>query len=146
MDLKTIHDAFTQKKDHTIEGQMRWLQKQSFTEDQIAQALMTVYFDLERGVMPNKWQMGEGGETVYLPGDQPKASETWIGGPISGFHELDQYLLKVAKDIRTRELTDKVKAVGEQVAKMKAQWEKDFIKAHAKPGFLKRTFGKKVTE
>ena len=146
MDLKAILANYTSKKDHTVEGQMRWLQKQGFTEDQIAQALMTVYFDLERGVLPNKWQMGPDGETAYLPGDQPKASETWIGGPISGGHELDQYLLKVAKDIRTRELTDKVAAIGVQVSKMKAQWEKDYLKANAKPGFLKRTFGKKAEE
>ena len=144
MDLKAILAGYTTKPEFTVEGQMRWLQKQGFTEDQIAQALMSVYFDLERGVLPNKWRMGPEGETVYLPGDQPKASETWIGGPIGGGHELDQYLLKVAKDIRTRELTDKVAAIGIQVAKMKAQWEKDFIKANAEPGFFKRTFRKKA--
>ena len=140
MDLKVILSNYTSKKDHTVEGQMRWLQKQGFTEDQIAQALMTVYFDLERGVLPNKWVID--GVTTYLPGDQPKGSDSWVGGPISGGHDLDQYLLKVAKDIRTRELTDKVAALGVQVAKMKAQWEREYIKANAKPGFIKRTFGK----
>ena len=144
MDIKAIHDAFTQEKDNTIEGQMHWLKKQGFTEDQMNHAILEVYFDLERGCIPCKWNTGA--EVVYLPGDQPKSGEHWEGGPISTANDLDQYLLKVAKVIRTKELTDKAVALGGLISKMKSQWEADMAKANAKPGFFKRLFGKKAEE
>lgn len=140
MDIKAILANYTDEPAYTVEGQIRWLQKQGFAPDQIDQAVLSVYFDIERGLLPNRWDTGS--EIVYLPGDQPKSGEHWLGGPITGGHELDQYLLKVAKDIRTKELSDKVAAIGVQVSKMKAQWEADYIKANAKPGFFKRLFAK----
>ena len=140
MDIKALLEGFTDLKDHSVEGQIRWLQKQGFSQDQIDHAILAVYFDLERGVIPCKWNTGA--ETVYMAGDQPKSGEHWEGGPISGGNDLDQYLLKVAKGIRTKELADKVAAIGVQVSKMKSQWEVDYIKANSKPGFFKRLFAK----
>lgn len=144
MDIKAIHAKFQDRPDHTIEGQMRWLEKQGFTRDQIDEAMLSVYFDLERGVIPCKWNTGT--EVVYFSGDTPKSGEHWEGGPIDNSHDLDRYLLKVAKDIRTKEYSDKARRLGEQVAKMKSQWEADYKKANAKPGFFKQLFSKKVTE
>lgn len=144
MDIKALLSGFTDLKDHTVEGQIRWLQKQGFTQDHIDHAILAVYFDIERGVIPKKWNTGIDGEVTYLPGDQEPSGAHWTGGPISGGNDLDHYLLKVAKDIRTKELSDKVAQIGTQVAKMKAQWEADFKKANAKPGFFKRMFGKKA--
>ena len=146
MDIKSLLQAYTSEKEFTVEGQIRWLQKQGFSQDQIDHAILAVYFDLERGVLPNKWyrtvetSAGPVSEIVYFAGDQPKPNVDWDGGPISGGHELDQYLLKVAKDIRTKELSDKAAQLGELVSKMKSQWEADKSKAEAKPGFFKRLF------
>lgn len=142
MDIKALHERFKDGDSPSVEGQIRWLQKQSFAQDQIDHAILKVYFDIERGCTPCKWNTGA--EVVYLSGDQPKSGEHWEGGPISTGHDLDQYLLKVAKDIRTKELSDKVASIGEQVTKMKNQWEDDYKKANAKPGFFKRLFTKKV--
>lgn len=142
MDIKALLAAFTSEKEFTVEGQIRWLQKQGFTQDQIDHAILTVYFDLERGCLPCKWNTGA--EVVYLSGDTAKSGEHWEGGAITTGNDLDQYLLKVAKDIRTKELSDKVAAIGVQVAKMKSQWEADYKKANAKPGFFKRLFSNKV--
>jgi hypothetical protein len=149
MDIKALLASYTSEKEFTVEGQIRWLQKQGFTQDQIDQAILTVYFDLERGVLPNKWSRtasntsaGPITELVYFAGDQPKPNVDWEGGPISGGNDLDQYLLKVAKDLRTKELSDKAQQLGVLVAKMKSQWEIDAAKANAKPGFFKRMFSK----
>jgi hypothetical protein len=139
MDIKAILATFTAEKEFTVEGQIRWLQKQGFAQDQIDHAILKVYFDLERGVIPVKWDTGS--ETVYLPGDTPKSGEHWVGAPIATGNELDQYLLQVAKDIRTKELSDKAAALGELVSKMKTQWEADAARASKKPGFFKRMFG-----
>jgi hypothetical protein len=144
MDIKAILANFTSEKEFTVEGQIRWLQKQGFTQDQIDHAILKVYFDLERGCIPCKWNTGA--EVVYMPGDQPKSGEHWEGGPISTGNDLDQYLLKTAKDIRTKELSDKAAALGDLVAKMKSQWEADAAKANAKPGFFARMFKKKEAE
>ena len=140
MDIKALLEGFTDLKDHSVEGQIRWLQKQGFTQDQIDQAILAVYFDIERGVLPNKWVRGN--EVVYLLPTDQRPNENWNGEPISGGNDLDQYLLKVAKGIRTKELADKVAAIGVQVSKMKSQWEADYIKANSKPGFFKRLFAK----
>jgi hypothetical protein len=140
MDIKAILAKFTDEKEFTVEGQIRWLQKQGFAQDQIDHAMLKVYFDLERGLIPCKWNTGA--EVVYLSGDVPKSGAHWEGGPISTGNDLDQYLLKVAKEIRTKELSDKAASLGDLVSKMKAQWEADAAKANAKPGFFKRLFGK----
>ena len=140
MDIKAIHAKFQDRPDHTIEGQMRWLEKQGFSRDQIDAAMLKVYFDLERGCLPIKWNTGS--ETVYLAGDVPPSGEHWVGEPATSSHDIDRYLLAVAKGIRTQEYADKAARLGEQVAKMKAQWEADFKKANAKPGFFKRLFAK----
>jgi hypothetical protein len=141
MDIKALLARYTDEKEFTVEGQIRWLQKQGFTQDQIDHAIMTVYFDLERHLLPNKWTLPTG-EIVYLPGDQPKTSDDWVGGEISGGNDLDQYLLKVSKDIRTKELSDKAAQLGGLVQKMKDQWEADAIARAKKPGFFKRMFSK----
>jgi len=140
MDIKAIHEKIKDRPDHTVEGQIRWLEKQGFSLDQIDSAMLKVYFDIERGCIPCKWDTGS--EVVYMSGDTPKSGEHWTGGPIDNTHDLDRYLLQVAKEIRTLEYSDKVKRLGEQVAKMKEQWEKDYKKANEKPGFFKRLFSR----
>lgn len=142
MDIKAIHRKFTSQPDHLPEGQTLWLKKHGFREDQIEIAMTKVYFDLDRGCIPCKWDTGS--EKVYLSGDQPPSGEHWKGGPIETTDDLDQYLLKVAKDIRTQEETDKINRMGEVINKMKAQWEDDYKKANSKPGFWQRLFSNKV--
>ena len=140
MDIKALHEKFKDNDSPSVEGQIRWLHNQGFTQDQIDQAIIAVYFDIERGIVPNKWVRGN--EVVYLLPTDPRPNENWSGEPITKGFDLDQYLLKVSKEIRTKELSDKVAAIGVQVSKMKAQWESDYIKANSKPGFFKRLFAK----
>ena len=151
MDIKLLHSHYKDEHSPTVEGQIRWLQNQGFSQDQIDQAMIATYFDIERGCIPCKWERrfkDEQGrntnELIFLPGDQPKPGDDWSGGPVAGGKMLDQYLLKVAKDIRTKELADKTQALGAMVSKMKAQWEADAKKAASKPGIIKRMFGKKA--
>uniref|UniRef100_A0A7C4TX39 Uncharacterized protein n=1 Tax=Caldisericum exile TaxID=693075 RepID=A0A7C4TX39_9BACT len=113
MDFKAIHERFKDDDSPSVEGQIRWLQKQGFAQHQIEQAMIATYSAIERGEFT----------------------------PQNGF-ELDQYLLNEAKKIRTEELTLMIKRMEDFVANIKKQAIDEYKAQQAKPWY-KRLFGKK---
>lgn len=109
MDMKTLHARFKDDDSPSVEGQIRWLQKQGFPQHHIEQAMLTLYSELERGNVPKKED----------------------GTPVKGGWDLDQALLLTAKTIRTDELRLQVKRLEEFEAKLKAKWEEDRRKEEA---------------
>jgi uncharacterized protein (DUF2132 family) len=114
MNIKELHERFKDDDSPSVEGQVRWLQKQGFAQHQIEQAMLKVYDEIDRGL-------------VTFEGDR------------KGFR-LDQYLLQTAKQIRTEELSQQIKSIEDFHARLKAQWEEDLRKKQRKPWY-KRIFG-----
>jgi len=108
MDFKELHAQFKDEHSPSVEGQIRWLQKQGFTQAQIEQAMIDVYSEIERG------------EVTFN----------------NGF-ELDQYLLERAKKIRTEELTMQIKRMEEFVSKIKQQAVEEYKAQQEKPWYKK---------
>ena len=108
MNFKELHEKFKDDDSPSVEGQIRWLQKQGFAQHQIEQAMISVYTEIERG------------EATFN----------------NGF-ELDQYLLNKAKLIRTGELTAQIAKMEQFVDKLKNQAIEDFKKKQARPWYRK---------
>jgi len=108
MDFKELHSKYKDEYSPSVEGQIRWLQKQGFAQHQIEQAMISVYTEIERGEKDFK----------------------------NGL-ELDQYLLEKAKIIRTEELADQVKKMEAFVEKIKTQAVEDYKKQQARPWYKK---------
>lgn len=121
MDMKVLHSRFSDKDSPSVEGQIRWLQKNNFPQHQIEQAMITVYSELERGKIPKRWTNGT--EVKYLSSDSNYLSAEWFSRPISGGAELDQYLLEIAKRIRTEELTTLIRKMEQFEINMRKKWE-----------------------
>lgn len=96
MNFKALHTKYKDNDSPTVEGQIRWLQKQGFGQHQIDQAMITVYTEVERG------------EKDFKNGN-----------------DLDQHLLETAKKIRTDELTTYITKLEEFESKLKKKWEED---------------------
>jgi len=110
MDFVALHLKYKDSDSPSVEGQIRWLQKQGFAQAQVEQAMISVYDEIERG------------EATFSNG-----------------HELDQYLLKKAKSIRTEELSNQIVRMEEFVDKLKGQAIAEYKKQQAKPWY-KRLF------
>ena len=108
MNFKELHAKFKDNDSPSVEGQIRWLQKQGFAQHQIEQAMISTYTEIERG------------QVIFKNG-----------------HELDQYLLNKAKLIRTEELTIQITKMEEFVDKLKGQVLEDYKKEQAKPWYKK---------
>jgi uncharacterized protein (DUF2132 family) len=108
MDFKELHSKYKDEYSPSVEGQIRWLQKQGFAQHQIEQAMITVYSEIERGEKDFK----------------------------NGL-ELDQYLLEKAKLIRTEELTAQIKKMEEFVNKLKGQAIEEYRRQQARPWYKK---------
>lgn len=102
MNFKELHSKFKDDDSPSVEGQIRWLQKQGFDQHQIEQAMISTYTEIERSQITFK----------------------------KGF-DLDQYLLNKAKLIRTEELTTQIARMEEFVDKLKCQAIEDFKKEQA---------------
>ncbi len=114
MNFKELHRKHADKDSPTVEGQIRWLQKQGFPQHQIDQGMITVYSEIERKEKDFK----------------------------SGL-ELDQYLLDTCKKFRTDELTAYVAKLEEFEAGLKKKWEqeqKKQLEAQQKKPWYKRIF------
>lgn len=124
MDMKALHKRFSDENSPSVEGQIRWLQKQQFSQSQIDQAMMTLYMELDAGRVPEAWT--KGGETCYcLQGTQVEPDPAWTHRPIATGHDLDQMLLTIAKYIRTQELTVMITHLEKFEASMRSRWNAD---------------------
>jgi len=110
MDFKQLHERFKDDDSPSVEGQIRWLQKQGFAQHQIEQAMISTYTEIERGEFT------------------PKNGS-----------DLDQYLLNKAKIVRTEELSAQIKKMEEFVDKLKGQAIEEYKKEQEKPWY-KRLF------
>jgi uncharacterized protein (DUF2132 family) len=108
MDMKELHAKYKDENSPSVEGQVRWLQKQGFAQHQIEQAMIAVYTEIERG------------EKDFKDG-----------------LELDQYLLEKAKIIRTQELADQVKKMESFVESIRNKAIEDYKKQQARPWYKK---------
>ncbi len=132
MDLKKLHEQFKDDDSPSVEGQIRWLQKQGFDKAQVERAMVTVYSELHRNQTPLTFMKREtkddGGIVIhkrYGNHETQKPSDDWDSRPIVSGEELDQYLLYVAKEIRTRDLTSYVKQIEKFEEEMRKKWEAD---------------------
>jgi len=142
MNIQILHKMFRDDDSPSVEGQIRWLQKQGFLQNQIDQAMITMYTDIERGEMPIVFTKTEsdanGGEETlkeYRLYNSHPLKPPWKGSPIKSGWDLDQTLLMVAKAARTKDLTTIIKNIEKFEATMKAKWEKG-----KKKGLFKRLF------
>lgn len=78
MDMKALLVPYSEDGNRTLEGQVKWLQGKGVPQNHIDQAILSVYDEIEHG---KKFADG---------------------------HELDQYLLHVAKEHHTAEVSDNV--------------------------------------
>lgn len=106
MNFKELHAKFADDDSPTVEGQIRWLQKQGFAPHHIEQAMMGLYISIERG------------------------EKTFTNGK-----ELDKHLLDLAKGVRTEELSAQVAKMEEFVKAMQEKTIEDYKKAQAKPWY-----------
>lgn len=139
MEMKELHKRWKDDSSPSVEGQIRWLQKQGFAQHHLEQALITMYGEIESGKIPMVYEL-EGRESLFRSAKEPPPDERWAGREIADGNELDQYLLNVAKQIRTDELTAMIKNMEQFEAKLKAKWEAE--RKEEKPGFFSRLFGK----
>jgi hypothetical protein len=129
MDIKKLHLKFKDQDSPSVEGQIRWLQKQGFSSNQIDMAIIKVYGELDHEIIPikcrqEKWINGIKVDEIvtFKPGNIEIGAE-WKTEPIKTGWDFDQYLLESAKQIRTRELADQAAHVQEIVKDLKKQWE-----------------------
>ena len=126
MDIKKLHEKWKDDDCPSVEGQIRWLQKQGFGQHQIDQAMMMLYKALDHGEIPQicKRLDVENGETVYrLKGERQKVGR-WDIRDIKNGYELDQVLLELARRVRTDELAAMVKNIEKFEHDMRKKWEK----------------------
>ena len=125
MDINKLHEQFKGDDSPSVEGQIRWLQKQGFGQHQIDQAMIQLYKALDHGEIPQVCNRLDGkNERVYrLKGETQKVGR-WDVRKIKDGFELDQVLLELAKRVRTEELGVIVKNVEKFEHDMRKRWEK----------------------
>ena len=155
MDIEKLHEKFQDKDSPSIEGQVRWLQKQGFLQNHIDQAMIQVYGDIERGHAP--WVFSKtikdhkDTERVvkeYRLFDFPIEESGWIQEPITNGWDLDQVILAVAKRARKKDLKSIVLNMQKFESDLRKKWEKEKALEQSKrtvtkkPSLWKRLFGK----
>lgn len=155
MGFKDLHEQYKDDDSPSVEGQVRWLQKQGFQQTQIEQAMLMVYTELENNKTPKRWkrtsQHADGKEVIeraYLPNEHKGPGPGWNSRDIKNGFELDQFLLEAAKKVRTEELNQMVSNLEKFKAKLESDWKKRILD---KQPWYKRMFGiksalKKETE
>jgi len=144
MEFKKLHEQFKDDDSPSVEGQVRWLQKQGFAQHQIEQAMIATYTELEHGDIPVRWKNvakdGDGNEKVErrysLADHSPPTKQTWDKREIKNGFELDQVLLEMAKKARTDDLNAMVKNMETFEKGLKKKW----AKAESRPWY-KKLFG-----
>ena len=145
MNFKELHTKFKDDDSPSVEGQIRWLQKQGFAQHQIEQAMIAAYTEIEMGRIPNCWSMlvqKNGGERIdrkYLPADYNSPGHKWKSRPIKNGFEFDQFLLENAKKVRTDELSVMLKNMQQFEKKLKKKWS-------SQVPWYKRMFGIKPVD
>lgn len=145
MEMKVIHERFKDDDSPSVEGQIRWLQKQGFAQHHLEQALISVYGDIERGRVPRVFRRKimkdnkETVETIYRNCGEPPPDERWgEGEEIKTGYDLDQVILITAKQARTDELSVMIANMEKFTEKLRERWQ-----AEQKPSLLQRIFGRK---
>ncbi len=154
MDIKAVHERFKDDQSPSVEGQIRWLQKQGFAEHQIQQAMITVYSDIERGETPviySREVVTPDGKSSFeklyhLASDAGPGGEKYEKNQIQNGWDLDQVLLAVAKRYRTEDLNAMLKNMEKFESNMREKWVKEQELKNARPGFFKRLFSRKPAE
>ena len=143
MDIKALHDRFKDDHSPSVEGQIRWLQKQGFAQHHIEQAMAEMYVDIERGDLPIAYEKladdGKKGIALYAPKGVNSPGKEYQPRPISNGWDLDQALLDYAKRARTEELSASIAAIERFEKKLKNKWLKQVP-------WYKRIFGVKPKE
>ena len=116
MNFEKLHEPFKDDDSPSVEGQIRWLQKQKFTQAQIEQALLLAYSDLNNERIPQRWKRttrNESGteliERHFLAFGAKPSGRKWESRDIQTGFELDQFLLNCAKRVKTTELGQTMK-------------------------------------
>lgn len=141
-----LHKQFKDDDSPSVEGQIRWLQKQGFAEHHIQQAIVAVYNDIEQGKIPvlhTRRTRSEDGTVViesryYLQDDPPPGTD-WESRPIRVGMELDQALLELAKRYRTDDLRAFVQNTEKFELSLRAKWQAE---QNNKKSFFKRLFNR----
>ena len=132
MNLKELHERFKDNDSPSVEGQIRWLQKQGFAQHQIQQAILMVYSAIKRNEIPfvfhKKEERPDGGvDSIRVFGleETTKPGEEWSMREIVSGEELDNCLLWKAKGVRTAELTSMVRKMEEFELDLRKKWEQE---------------------
>jgi hypothetical protein len=125
MDIKKLHDKFKNQDSPSVEGQIRWLQKQGFSQDHIDRAMLDLYTDIEQGRMPQVFEREENGKIVEWHCHKPEDTLPpffFTRRSIANGMELDQALLEYAKRIRTTELSQAIENLQAFEKKLRKKW------------------------
>jgi len=139
MNLEILHSQFKDDDSPSVEGQIRWLQKQGFSQAQIDQAFILLYTDIEQYKFPKVFELYEGDnliDTKYGPHDQDPPNHNYKVRTITNGFELDQCLLECAKIVRQTELKRLAKGIEVFEKKLRKRWARQVP-------WYKRIFGVK---
>lgn len=141
MDIKALHDKFKDDHSPSVEGQIRWLQKQGFAQHHIEQAMAEMYSDIERGELPICYERTANGvdEALYFPKDINPPGKDYTARPIANGWDIDQALLDYSKRVRTEELGAILANIERFEKKMRKKWINQVP-------WYKRAFGVKPVE
>jgi hypothetical protein len=95
MNIRKLHEPYKDEHSPSVEAQIAWLLRQNFPPNIVDQTMLTVYDEIIRG-------------------------KTFING-----YELDQNLLKRAREFHNEELNDHIRKLEEFYQKMKMKWKKE---------------------
>lgn len=141
MDIKALHGKFKDDNSPSVEGQIRWLQKQGFAQHHIEQAMAEMYSDVERGELPVCYERTVDGrlEALYAAKDINPPGRDYKPRPIDSGWDVDQALLDYAKRARTEELGSILANVERFEKKMRKKWLRQVP-------WYKRAFGVRPAE
>ena len=126
MDIKVIHAKFKDDSSPSVEGQIRWLQKQGFAQHHIEQAMAEMYTDIEHGDLPVAYERVHNGvkESLYAPKGVNSPGKDYKARDIENGWDVDQALLDYAKRARTEELGAMLANIERFEKKLRKKWLK----------------------
>lgn len=146
MKFNELHAKFKDDDSPSVEGQIRWLQKQGFQQHQIEQAMLTAYSELHAGRVPQRWKRTMKGkedqeviERKFGTGDTKPKGSGWDSRDIKNGFEFDQFILDCAKRVRTDELSIMLRHMEKFEKDLKKKWS-------TQVPWYKRMFGVKPQE
>lgn len=136
MEMKVLHERWKDNDSPSVEGQIRWLQKQGFAQHHIEQAMIGVYGDIDFGKVPMVYRKGD--EIIYRLSKDAPPDERWQGAEIKTGNDLDQVILMAAKQARTDELSAQIAHMEQFMEKLRQKWAEE-----QKPSLWQRIFSRK---